>query len=72
MNKTVKQAIPIKTIKTLKELDLSIKPTLNFARDMFMFSFYTKGMSFVDMSYLKKSDIKVIFQSTSFMDISMP
>ena len=29
-----------------------------FARDMFMFSFYTRGMSFVDMAYLKKTDIK--------------
>ena len=31
--------------------------SLVFARDMFLFSFYTRGMSFVDMSYLKKSDI---------------
>lgn len=27
------------------------------ARDLFMFSFYTRGMSFVDMIYLRKSDI---------------
>jgi transposase len=25
---------------------------------MFMFSFYTRGMSFVDMAYLKKSDLQ--------------
>ena len=25
---------------------------------MFLFSFYTRGMSFVDMAYLKKSDLK--------------
>lgn len=58
VDKTVKRAIPIKAIKALKELDLSMKPTLDFARDMFMFSFYTRGMSFVDMAYLKKTDIK--------------
>ena len=58
VDKTVKRAIPIKAIKALKELDLSMKPSLDFARDMFMFSFYTRGMSFVDMAYLKKSDIK--------------
>jgi site-specific recombinase XerD len=58
VEKTVKRAIPIKSIKTLKELDLSLKPSLNFARDMFLFSFYTRGMSFVDMAYLKKSDLK--------------
>ena len=58
VDKTVKRAIPIKTIKELKELDLSMKLSLDFARDMFMFSFYTRGMSFVDMAYLKKSDLK--------------
>ena len=58
VDKTVKRAIPIKFIKALKELDLSLKPSLDFARDMFMFSFYTRGMSFVDMTYLKKSDLQ--------------
>ncbi len=58
VDKTVKRAIPIKDIKTLKDMDLSMHPTLDFTRDMFMFSFYTRGMSFVDMAYLKKSDIK--------------
>lgn len=58
VDKTVKRAIPIKDIKALKDMDLSMNPTLDFTRDMFMFSFYTRGMSFVDMAYLKKSDIK--------------
>ena len=58
VDKTVKRAIPIKAIKALKDLDLSMKSSLDFARDMFMFSFYTRGMSFVDMAYLKKSDLK--------------
>ena len=48
----------VKVIKVLKELDLSMKPSLDFARDMFMFSFYTRGMSFVDMAYLKKTDLQ--------------
>lgn len=58
VDKTVKRAIPIKAIKALKDLDLSMKSSLDFARDMFMFSFYTRGMSFVDMAYLKKFDLK--------------
>ena len=58
VDKTVKRAIPIKEIKALKDFDLSMHPTLDFTRDMFMFSFYTRGMSFVDMAYLKKTDIK--------------
>ena len=58
VDKTVKRAIPIKAIKALKELDLSMKPSLDFARDMFLFSFYTRGMSFVDMAYLRKTDLQ--------------
>lgn len=58
VDKTVKRAIPIKAIKALKMLDLSKKPSLEFARDMFMFSFYTRGMSFIDMAYLKKTDLQ--------------
>ena len=58
VDKTVKRAIPIKAIKALKDLDLSMKSSLDFARDMFMFSFYKRGMSFVDIAYLKKSDLK--------------
>ena len=58
IDKTVKRAVPLKAIKRIKELDLTLKPHLDYARDMFLFSFYTRGMSFVDMAYLKKSDLK--------------
>lgn len=57
IDKTVKRAIPLKTIRRIKELDLSLKSSLDFARDMFLFSFYTRGMSFVDMAYLKRTDL---------------
>lgn len=58
VDKTAKRAIPIKAIKEMKDLDLAMNSALDFARDMFLFSFYTRGMSFVDMAYLKKSDLK--------------
>ena len=58
VDKTVKRAISIKAIKALKELDLAMNSALDFARDMFLFSFYTRGMSFVDMAYLKKTDLQ--------------
>ncbi len=58
ISKTVKRALPIKSIKQIKELDLTLQPRLEFARDLFLFSFYTRGMSFVDMAYLRRSDIK--------------
>ena len=38
--------------------NLSLIHILNCARDMFMFSFYTRGMSFVDMSYLRQEDVQ--------------
>ena len=58
MDKTVKRAISLKDIRRIKELDLTGKPHWELARDMFLFSFYTRGMSFIDMAYLKKSDLK--------------
>lgn len=58
MEKTVKRAIPSEAVRRIKGLDLSLKPAPDFARDMFLFSFYTRGMSFVDMAYLRKSDLK--------------
>lgn len=58
MDKTRKRAISLKDIRRIKELDLTGKPHWELARDMFLFSFYTRGMSFIDMAYLKKSDLK--------------
>lgn len=58
IDKTVKRAVPLKAIKRIKELDLSLKQSLDFARDMFLFSFYTRGMSFIDMAFLKKTDLQ--------------
>ena len=52
MDKTIKRNIPFTAIKQMKNLDLSKNKVLDFARDMFLFSFYTRGMSFVDMAYL--------------------
>lgn len=48
---------PLKAIKQIKNLNLSLQPSLGFARDMFLFSFYTRGMSFIDMAYLRKKDL---------------
>ena len=56
--KTVKRAIPLRCIRQLKDLDLSYSPSKSFARDMFLFSFYTRGMAFVDMAYLQKKNQK--------------
>ncbi|MEG0499703.1 MAG: site-specific integrase [Rikenellaceae bacterium] len=42
----------------LQELDLTGKPELAFARDMFLLSFYLRGMSYYDMAELKISSIR--------------
>lgn len=57
VDKTVKRALPIQTVKKIKGLDLSLAPALDYARDMFMMSFMLRGMSFIDMAYLRKTDL---------------
>lgn len=58
IDKTVKRAVPLKIIRQLRELDLALSPATDFARDIFLFSFYTRGMSFIDMAFLKKKDLQ--------------
>lgn len=57
-DKTVKRPLSFSELKNIKALDLSSVPHLDFARDMLLFSFYARGMSFVDMAYLRKCDKK--------------
>lgn len=56
MTKTSKRAVPIEVIQKLAVAEIKNKTEL-LARDLFLFSFYTRGMSFVDIAFLKKSDI---------------
>ena len=58
IDKTVKRAVSLSVIKRMKAIDLSLSPMEELARDMFLFSFYTRGMAFVDMAYLKKKDVQ--------------
>lgn len=55
---TTKRAISIDAIKAIRKLNLKDGSPLAFARDMFMLSLYLQGMAFVDIAYLKKSDIR--------------
>jgi len=57
VDKTTKRAVGIDTIKQIKDLDLTTDRASDYARDMFMLSFYMRGMSFIDLAYLKKSDV---------------
>lgn len=55
--KSSKRAITIEEFKSLKELDLRELPHLVDSYNYFMFSFYTRGMNYVDIMKLKWSDI---------------
>jgi site-specific recombinase XerD len=57
-DKTIKRAVKIDIIRQLKQANLSDHPALALVRDLFMFSFYTRGMAFVDMAYLRQRDIQ--------------
>lgn len=52
VDKTAKRAITLRQLLQVKGLDLTNDSNLAFARDMFLFSFYTRGMSLIDMAYL--------------------
>lgn len=56
IDKTVKRAVSLNCIRQIRDLQLT--RYMDFARDIFMFSFYTRGMSFIDIAYLKKKDLQ--------------
>lgn len=58
VDKTEKRALPLRIIRMIKTLDLSLMPKLDHARDIFFLSLYLRGMSFIDLCFLRKSDLK--------------
>lgn len=55
---TKKRAVSAKDIRKIIAIDLAQYPALDFARDVFMFSFYTRGMAFIDIAYLRRENLK--------------
>ncbi len=56
--KTRKRALPLADIRKIRGVDLQPQSPAAWARDMFLMSFYLRGMSFVDMAFLRKSDLR--------------
>lgn len=57
---TRKRAIPAESVSRFKHLE-SVKdltPKEEMARDTFLMSFYLRGISFIDLAHLRKSDLK--------------
>ncbi len=67
IDKTAKRAITKIDITRIKEAALGHRPTLDFARDMFILSFYLRGISPIDLAYLLKTDISngILFYTRS-------
>ena len=53
---TRKRALPANVIRRLEELPLQGRNAM--WRDLFLFSFAARGMAFVDIAYLRRSDIR--------------
>lgn len=56
--KTRKRAVNKEVIKMVEDLDVSKEKNLQLYKDLFMFSFYNRGMNFVDMAFLKVRNIE--------------
>lgn len=57
VDRTRKRAVDERIIRRLRDADLTRTPALRMARDLFLFSFYTRGMAFVDLAHLRKKDL---------------
>lgn len=55
---TRKRAVGEDVIARLQKLDLHSSLPLAFTRDLFLFSYCTRGMAFVDIAFLKKENIR--------------
>ena len=55
---TRKRAVNKDVIIKVEGLDVSYDKNLKFFKDLFMFSFYNRGMSFVDLAFLKVKNIE--------------
>ena len=57
---TRKRAIPTESVSRIKRLDSvnDLTPKEEMARDTFLMSFYLRGISFIDLAHLRKSDLK--------------
>lgn len=58
IDKTTKRALTASEVQQLKEQPLPAKSAEEFARDLFLFSIYTRGMSFIDIAHLQKSNLQ--------------
>ena len=58
--KTNKRAIPTASVSSIKHIGSTqdLTPNQELARDTFLMCFYLRGISFIDLAHLRKSDLK--------------
>ncbi len=58
--KTRKRAIPVESVREIRRLGplQGLTPKQELARDTFLMCFYLRGISFMDLAYLRKSDLR--------------
>ena len=56
--RTSKRAIPLESIRSIRLLHLPQGSFLAFTHDLFLLSIYLQGISFVDLAYIRKSNIR--------------
>lgn len=55
---TRKRALSIEQLRMVADADLEDVPSLGAARDLFILSYYLRGIPFIDLAYLRKTDIQ--------------
>ena len=58
VDNTRKRAVKHSVISLLYKLDVFGNYNLQLAKDIFLFSYFTRGMSFVDIAFLKRTSLK--------------
>ncbi len=58
IDKTIKRAIPAEAVSKIKHLATPLSFQQALARDAFLMSFYLRGISFIDLAHLRKSDLR--------------
>ena len=56
--RTVKRAVSASMISKIRNFNLQDRPELDFARDVFILSFYLRGISLIDLAHLRADAVK--------------
>lgn len=55
---TRKRALSLEQLRAVADADLADAPSLGMSRDLFILSYYLRGIPFIDLAYLRKTDIR--------------